>query len=513
MRFIDTTAPPAGIWTELNEIAAPKEAVPMIESAHNNITPHKQGAWLQRSQEVLASLVHGGRFVPNESLTRPGRRGRWPIESRDLTAAMSPEGVGRLRWGICGLLFWATTLNYIDRQVLGVLAPTLGHVLGWTQVDYGYIVAAFQTAYAIGLVFAGAVIDRLGTRIGYALAILVWAVAAASHALVRTVLAFAAVRFALGLGESGKFPAAVKTVSEWFPRRERAFATGLFNAGSNIGAIVAPLAVPVVVSLWGLWSGFLMTSALSLLWLVTWLLVYRPPQRHPRVSARELEYIGADEQESASSARVPWTHLLRHRQTWAFAAGKFLTDPVWWFLLFWLPKFLHHRYGLDLTGLGPPLVVIYGMADAGSIAGGWLAGRFLKLGWSLNAARKVAMLICALAVVPIVFAPSMQDLWGAVALIGLAAGAHQGWSANLFTTTSDLYPSGTVASVVGLGGFAGAVSGALVSTAVGFVLQATGSYALLFIIAGGMYLLALAVIHVLAPNWTPVHDTAAATRP
>ena len=404
------------------------------------------------------------------------------------------------------MLFWATTLNYVDRQVLGVLAPTLGHVLGWTQVDYGYIVASFQSAYAIGLVFAGAIIDRLGTRIGYALSISIWAVAAASHALVRTVLAFAAVRFLLGLGESGNFPAAVKTVSEWFPRRERAFATGLFNAGSNIGAIIAPIAVPIVVSLWGLWSGFLMTSVLSLLWLLTWLLFYRSPGSDRRVSARELEYIRSDGDEPAPRARVPWMHLLRHRQTWAFAAGKFLTDPVWWFLLFWLPKFLHHRYGLDLTELGPPLVVIYLMADAGSIAGGWLAGWFLRLGLRLNTARKGAMLVCALAVVPIVFAPSMHHLWGAVALIGLAAGAHQGWSANLFTTTSDLYPSAAVASVVGIGGFAGAVSGALVSTAVGFVLQATGSYTLLFITAGGMYLLALAVMHALAPRWTPVHD-------
>lgn len=414
--------------------------------------------------------------------------------------------MGHVRWGICALLFWATTLNYIDRQVLGVLAPTLGHVLGWTQVDYGYIVAAFQSAYAIGLVFSGAIIDRLGTRIGYALAICVWALAAAGHALARTVLAFAVARFVLGLGESGNFPAAVKTVSEWFPRRERAFATGLFNAGSNIGAVLAPIAVPVAVALWGLRSAFLMTSGLSVLWLVTWLAFYRRPQRHPRVSAREFQYIREGSDDQAPRARVPWMHLLRHRQTWAFAAGKFLTDPVWWFLLFWLPKFLHHRYGLDLTELGPPLVAIYVMADAGSIGGGWLAGRFMKLGWSLNAARKGAMLVCALAVVPIIFAPSMHHLWGAVALIGLAAAAHQGWSANLFTTTSDLYPSAAVASVVGLGGFAGAVAGALVATAVGFILQATGSYALLFGAAGGMYLLALAVIHTLVPRWAPVRE-------
>lgn len=412
--------------------------------------------------------------------------------------------LGRVRWKICALLFWATTLNYIDRQVLGVLAPSLGHALGWTQVDYGYIVTSFQVAYAIGLVFAGAVIDRLGVRIGYALSIAVWGLAEAGHALAGTVIAFAAARFALGLGEAGNFPAAVKTVSEWFPRRERAFATGLFNAGTNIGAIVAPLVVPVVVSLWGLRSGFLITTVLSALWLVTWLLYYRPPERHPALSRRELEYIRSDEAEPpAATPRVPWTHLLRHRQTWAFAAGKFLTDPVWWFLLFWLPKFLHHRYGLDLTELGPPLVAIYVMADIGSIGGGWMAGRFMRMGWGLNAARKSAMLICAIAVVPIVLAPRVHDLWGAVALIGLATAAHQGWSANLLTTASDLYPSAAVASVVGLGGFAGAISGAAVSTGVGYLLQATGSYALLFVIAGGMYLLALAIIHLLVPRLEP----------
>ena len=423
---------------------------------------------------------------------------------------MIGERVGSVRWRICALLFWATTLNYIDRQVLGVLAPSLGHALGWTQVDYGYIVTSFQVAYAIGLMFSGAVIDRLGTRIGYALAIGVWSLAAASHALARTVIAFAAARFALGLGEAGNFPAAVKTVAEWFPRRERALATGLFNAGSNVGAVLAPIAVPVAVSLWGLRSGFLITSALSALWLVIWLRYYRPPREHPALSARELQYIrgdagGAGDRSAPApmSSRVRWLHLLRYRQTWAFAAGKFLTDPVWWFLLFWLPKFLHHRYGLDLVQLGPPLVAIFVMADAGSVAGGWIAGRLMRMGWSVNAARKTAMLLCALAVVPIVLAPRIHELWGAVAIIGLAAAAHQGWSANLFTTASDLYPSAAVGSVVGLGGFAGAISGALVSTAVGYLLEATGSYALLFTVAGCMYLTALGVIQLLSPGLTP----------
>ena len=423
-----------------------------------------------------------------------------PQSVRDSTARL-----GAYRWRICALLFWATTLNYIDRQVLGVLAPALGHSLGWTQVDYGDIVAAFQIAYALGLVFAGALIDKLGTRLGYALAIALWSCAAMSHALARTVLEFAAVRFLLGLGESGNFPAAVKTVAEWFPRRERALATGLFNAGSNIGALIAPLVVPVAVSLWGLRSGFLLTGVLSALWLITWLIVYRPPGQHPKVSPEELAYIRADDPAPAGPARrVRWRELLRHRQTWAFVVAKFLTDPVWWFLLFWLPKYLAHRYGLNLTDLGPPLIAVYVMADAGSIGGGWMAGWLMRRGWSVNGARKGAMLLCAIAVVPVVFTSEVHSLWAAVALIGLAAAAHQGWSANLFTTTSDLYPSAAVASAVGLGGFAGAVSGALVSTAIGYLLQATGSYSLLFTLAGGMYIIALGLFQLLAPRLTPV---------
>ncbi len=443
------------------------------------------------------ALSSGARDTPNMLAE--------PQSVRDLTGRF-----GGYRWRICALLFWATTVNYIDRQVLGVLAPALGHAYGWTQEDYGYIVAAFQIAYALGLVFSGRLIDKLGTRIGYALSIAVWSVAAMSHALARTVLAFIAARFVLGLGESGNFPAAVKTVAEWFPRRERAFATGLFNAGSNIGAVIAPLAVPVAVVLWGLRSAFLFTGVLDLAWLVTWLAIYRPPREHPRVTAQELAHIESDAgAHTAPAQRVGWRELLRHRQTWAFVAGKFLTDPVWWFLLFWLPKYLHHRFGLDLLALGAPLVAVYVLADCGSVAGGWLAGRLMRLGWSPNAARKGAMLLCALAVTPVVLTPWVQQLWPAVALIGLAAAAHQGWSANLFTTTSDLYPSRAVASVVGLGGFAGALSGAFVSTAVGFLLQTTGSYALLFVLAGGMYLAALAVIQLLAPRLAPVRLAAA----
>ena len=418
-------------------------------------------------------------------------------------AAGTLTRVGRFRWRICALLFAATTLNYLDRQVLGVLAPDLTRMFGWSEVDYGNIVTAFQGAYAIGLLCAGAIIDKLGTRIGYALTIAVWSLAAMSHALAGSVLGFAAARFLLGLGEAGNFPSAIKTVAEWFPRRERALATGIFNAGSNVGAILAPLAVPIVAVTLGWRAAFLFTGILSATWLITWLVVYRPAAQHPSLSAAELAYIRSDPPEVAT--RVPWAQILRHRQAWAFAAAKFMTDPIWWFFLFWLPKFLNSEYGLTLTKLGPPLIAIYLMADVGSIGGGWIAGRFLKRGWSVNRARKGAMLICACAVVPIAFASHATSLWGAVVLIGLATAGHQGWSANVFTLTSDMFPRHAVGSVVGLGGFAGAVGGMLISTFTGFLLQTTGSYVPVFIMAGSAYLLALAVVHILAPRLEPAN--------
>jgi MFS transporter, ACS family, aldohexuronate transporter len=415
--------------------------------------------------------------------------------------ASAAATVGRFRWRICALLFAATTLNYLDRSVLGVLVPDLTKMFGWSEVDYGTIVSAFQAAYAIGLVSAGAIIDKLGTRIGYALSICVWSIAAMSHALVGSVAGFAAVRFLLGLGEAGNFPSAIKTVAEWFPRRERAFATGIFNAGSNVGAILAPLAVPVVALTLGWRAAFLFTGILSAAWLVTWLLVYRPPEKHPSLSAEELSYIRSDPVQPA--ARIPWLTILRYPQAWAFIAAKFMTDPIWWFFLFWLPKFLNSKYGLTLTDIGPPLIAIYLMADVGSIGGGWIAGRFIKRGWTVNRARKGAMLICALAVVPIMFAANVANLWVAVLLIGLATAGHQGWSANVFTLTSDMFPARAVGSVVGIGGTAGAIGGVFISTLTGFLLQSTGSYVPVFLMAGTAYLLALAIVHVLVPRLTP----------
>jgi ACS family hexuronate transporter-like MFS transporter len=398
---------------------------------------------------------------------------------------------GTYRWRICALLFFATTINYVDRQVLGVLAPYLQSIIGWNEIQYGYIVSSFQAAYAVGLLVAGGVIDRLGTRIGYAISIAIWSLAAMSHALVHTVLGFAAARFALGLGEAGNFPAAIKTVAEWFPRKERALATGIFNSGSNVGAIVAPLVAPWITVRLGWHWAFLFTGFLSAVWLISWLTIYRPGPAP----------IQDDDEQAAS--RIPWAHLLTHRQTWAFLVGKFITDPVLWFMIFWLPKFLNSEYGLTLTDLGPPLVAIYVMADLGSISGGWVSSAFLKRGWNANRARKSAMLICACLVVPIIFAAKARNLWVAVGLIGLAAAAHQGWSVNLFTLVSDMFPGRAVASVVGIGGFGGAVSGMLVATFTGFLLQFTGSYVPLFVMASSAYLLALLAVHFLVPKLEP----------
>jgi ACS family hexuronate transporter-like MFS transporter len=411
------------------------------------------------------------------------------------------EVIGRYRWRICALCFFATTINYVDRQVLGVLAPELQRVIGWNEIQYSNLVNAFQAAYAIGLLVAGGFMDRVGTRIGYAVAIGVWSVATMGTALVHTVLGFGVARFVLGIGESGNFPASIKTVAEWFPKKERAFATGIFNSGANIGAVVAPIVVPWLTVHYGWQAAFLVTGSLSALWLIPWLIMYRPPRQHPRLSKVELNYILSDPPEPVE--KIPWVKLLAHRQTWAFVIGKFMTDPIWWFIMFWLPKFLNSRYGLSLTELGWPLVIVYNMSTFGSVAGGWLSARFLKRGWTMNRSRKTAMLICALTVTPIMFAASASRLWMAVALVGLATASHQGWSANLFTLSSDLFPKRAVGSVVGIGGFGGAVGGMVIATFTGFVLQFTGSYVPMFIIAGTVYLIALGIIQWLTPRLEP----------
>lgn len=402
------------------------------------------------------------------------------------------------RYTIVALLFFATTINYIDRQVISILAPTLQKDIGFNDIDYGYIVTAFQAAYAIGLLLFGRFIDKVGTKIGYLVSMVVWSVAAMGHALAATALEFGIARFILGLGESGNFPAAVKSTAEWFPKKERAYATGLFNSGANIGAVVAPIIVPWLTLTWGWQEAFIFTGLLGTIWIVLWIWMYEIPEKHKKVSQKELAYINSDPKDK-EIVKVPWLKLLKYKQTWAFVIGKFLTDPIWWFYLYWLPLFLFDRYHLDLAHIGLPLIVIYTMSSIGSIGGGWLSGAFIKMGWSINKGRKIVMLICAVLVVPIILASSLPEWWS-VGLIGLATAAHQGWSANLFTSASDMFPKKAVASVVGLGGAAGSIGGMLISTAAGFIIQLTGQYLPLFIISGSAYLVALLIFHLLVPK-------------
>lgn len=411
--------------------------------------------------------------------------------------------VGKYRWTICAMLFFATTINYIDRQVLGLLAPSLQKEIGWNEVQYANIVSWFTLAYAIGFIGVGRMMDRIGVRLGFSVAIITWSLAAMSTALAHTVNGFNFARFALGLGESGNFPGAIKTVAEWFPAKERAFAAGIFNAGSNVGAILTPIFVPMIVLAWGWRAAFVITGALGFLWLVVWLVVYREPEVHPKVSKAELAYIQQDGPVSASRS-VPWLKLLRHKQTWAFIAGKTMTDGIWWFYLYWLPKFLDARFNVKLDTVALPIIAIYVLADVGSVGGGWMSGFLMRRGFSHNSARKLTMLMAAVAIVPTIFASSMPTLWTTVAVVSLAAAAHQWWSCNLFTMASDMFPRYAVASVVGVGGFFGAIAGFLFQRATGVLLQSNGNnYTPIFLICGLAYVSALLVIQLLAPRLEP----------
>lgn len=448
--------------------------------------------------------------------------------------------VGNYRWMICGILFFASAINYIDRQVIAILKPTLQKEFGWTDIDYGWIIFAFTTAYAIGFIFVGRLMDKIGTKKGFTLSIILWSIGALLHAwavsvgevtfpiltpiingivsvvnavittigfapwsiaLSVSVVGFIVARFILGLGESGNFPAAIKTTAEWFPKKERALATGIFNAGTNVGALATPLLVPVIVAYYGWYEAFIITGVLGFIWLVFWLIMYRRPEEHPRLSKEELAYIQSDPSDPV--VKIPWLKLLKHRQTWSFAVGKFLTDPIWWVYLFWLPDFLQKQHGLDLKTFGIPIAIIYIIADVGSVGGGWISSTLIKRGYTINRSRKTAMLICALSVVPIVIASMTSNLWLAVILIGIAAAAHQGWSANLFTLTSDMFPKQAVGSVVGIGGMSGAVGGMFIAPLVGYILATTGSYLPIFIIAASAYTVALLIIHGLAPKLEP----------
>ena len=418
-----------------------------------------------------------------------------------IISTIAPARFRGYRWRICALLFAAISINYVDRAVLSVLAPDLQRIIGWNEIQYSNIVNAFQAAYAIGLLLAGGFMDGVGTRLGYSISIGVWSAATIATAFARTVLGFGIARCVLGLGESGGFPAAIKTVAEWFPKKERALATGLFNCGTNVGAIIAPLAVPWLSIRYGWQSSFIVLGAASALWIVPWLAIYRHPAQHPRVSPAELAYIQADPPDPES--KVPWLYLMRYRQTWAFVIGKFMTDPIWWFIMFWLPKFLNTQYGVTMGKIGWPIVVVYTMATVGSIFGGWLPAQFFKEGWTANRACKTSMLIAAIAITPVMLAATVTGMWTATLLIGLATACHQAWSANIFTMPSDLFPKKAVGSVTGIGGFGGAVGGILMSTYSGVVLQRTGSYFPLFLVSGCVYLIALGIIQLLVPRLEP----------
>jgi ACS family hexuronate transporter-like MFS transporter len=400
---------------------------------------------------------------------------------------------------ICALLFFAATVNYMDRQVIGLLKPTLQVQLGWTDIDYSNIIFTFTLAYGIGSLVVGKLIDRLGTRVGFALAVLFWSFSAMAHAAAGSIFQFAAARFSLGIGEAGSFPGSIKAVAEWFPKRERAVATGVFNSGTNVGAIVTPIVVRWLTLRFGWRMAFIATGAMGFLWVAAWWALYRRPEESKLVSPAELALIRSDPADP-STPPVQWRTLVTLRQAWAVGLGKLFTDPIWWVYLFWMPDFLSRNLKLDLTGMLLPLFVIYSGASVGSIGGGWLSSSLLKRGWSVNASRKTAMLACALAVTPIILAARTSNPWFAVCLVALAAGAHQGWSANIYTLASDMFPRGAVASVVGFGTLLGTIGGMGIAKMVGYILQRTGSYVPIFILAGTSYLVALVFVQILAPR-------------
>ncbi len=438
------------------------------------------------------------------------------------------QRAGRYRWVVVGLLFAATAINYVDRQMIGLLKDTLmaDPSLGMTEQSYADIVVAFQIAYAVGYVGFGRLVDMVGARIGYAAAVVIWTIAHVAHGGAYSVTQFAMARFGLGIGESGNFPAGVKSVATWFPVKERAFAIGVFNAGTNVGAILTPLIVFLMVPAVGWRMTFVLTGVLGLLWLVAWLAVYRDsPRGHPRVSAAELAHIESDPADPGVTPRGLWLRLLAQRETWAFALGKFFTDPVWWFYLFWLPSYLGKQYGLDLTKWTTPtaaiaLAAIYLISDAGSIAGGWLSSRLIRGGMTPSRARKMTMLVCAFFVLPVMFATSVDNLWVSVVIIGVAAAAHQGFSANLFTTPSDMFPRFAVGAVIGIGGMVGAIGGTLASKLTGYFLSletftlfgiTMQNYTPIFVLAGAAYFVGILVVHLLSPRLERVEEFGDAT--
>jgi ACS family hexuronate transporter-like MFS transporter len=429
------------------------------------------------------------------------------------TPAPGSDKVGNYRWVVVALLFFATTINYLDRQVIGLLKPTLEQEFSWTETDYSHIVMAFSAAYALGLLLFGRAIDRIGTKLGYAVSIVVWSIAAMFHAAARSTFGFGVARAALGLGEAGNFPAAIKAVAEWFPKKERALATGIFNSGANIGAVLAPIMVPAILGLWGWEEAFIITGAIGFVWLIFWWLLYEIPSRQKRLTATEYDFIHSDSEQVVVDAKgsVPWGKLLKIRQTWAFVVGKLLTDPIWWFFLFWLPSYFATTFNIDLKKPSLHLVIVYTATTIGSIGGGYLSSYLIKKGWPVFKARKLAMLLFALAVVPIMTARFATNIWAAVGLISLAAAAHQAWSANIFTIASDMFPKRAVSSVVGIGGMAGSVGGILFPILIGYILDSyklagniVGGYNVIFTICGFAYLIAWGFMHLMTPKMKEV---------
>lgn len=430
---------------------------------------------------------------------------------------MTTEKMTNYRWTVCALIFFATTINYLDRAVISLLKTELEVVFSWTELDYANIVIAFQLSYAIGMVGVGRLIDRLGSKWGYAFSIFTWSVAAVGHALAKSTAGFMVARSALGVTEAGNFPAAIKTVAEWFPKKERAFATGIFNSGTNVGAILAPLTVPFIAAIWGWQWAFILTGLIGFIWLVFWFLMYEVPAKKARISKAEFDYIHSDPDEQANNsddtAPVRWSKLLTYRQTWAFVVGKFLTDPVWWFYLFWLPAFLTAEYGLESVDIALPVALVYTMSTVGSVAGGYLPLYFIKKGWPVFRSRKTSMLIYALFAIPVVTAQyaGSFNMWYAVLVIGLATSAHQAWSANIFTTVSDMFPKKTIGSVIGIGGMAGGIGGILIARAAGLLFdhykslgQIETGYYIMFFICGSAYLIGWTIMHLLVPKLKPI---------
>lgn len=416
---------------------------------------------------------------------------------------LSKNKTGTYRWGILALFFFATTINYIDRQVIGILKPFIANDLGWTEVDYGLIITAFQIAYAIGMIASGWLLDKLGTRLGYLWAMIIWSLSAMAHAAASGLNSFIAARFALGIGESANFPAAVKGVAEWFPKKERALATGLFNSGSTVGAILAPIIVSLITVSFGWRLAFLLTGALGGIWIILWVLFYRNPSHHPKITKGELGYIQQDK-EIGGNENIKWKDLFRYRQTAAICITRFISDWVWWFFLFWIPGFLVKSRGMDIKELVLPLIIIYAISSIGGIGGGWVSSQFIKSGRTIDYSRKITILFSALIVLPVILVSHIHNLWWAVFLIAVAASGHQSWASNIFTIVSDIYPKDAVGSMMGLCGFTGAIGGALSASFIGIVLEVGHSYSLIFGVASIVYLLNWIILKIFIPEISPI---------